>query len=340
MPREGKSARGNSPRPNAAGFRDAPDPINSGIGLWPAALVTAERQVDSPGTWPIPFQQCTAFEGDDLIRPLLNSAMKMIPWWLRTRIRRIPALAMLQRKIVSATLDDSTFVHQVSAGPAKGVRFLITMPEDKGIWTGTYESDFALLVAQSVRPGMVAFDIGGWHGFFAGVMGANGARCVHIFEPLPTNIERLEKMIELNPQLPMTLHRCALGETRGETELLIMPETSMAKLAASPFRKDSAHGASRKVRLETIDGLVDRGEAPPPDIIKMDIEGAELMALRGAVDILRRHKPLLLAEFHSRSLYLQCSEMLRSEGYRIDLLNVCGPEAGEDAVFQVRADAS
>jgi hypothetical protein len=106
----------------------------------------------------------------------------------------------------------SEFTHCVDAGPAKGMRFRICMPEDKGIWTGTYEFAFALELAKSTKPGSIACGVGGWHGFFPGVMVAQGTAQVHAFEPLPQNAERVAKLIALSPSKTIKLHACAVGD--------------------------------------------------------------------------------------------------------------------------------
>src|SRR4051812_16467773 len=111
---------------------------------------------------------------------LVSRALRLVPFSVRDRIKTIPGIANLQRAIVSRMLDGREFEHVVDAGPAKGITFRVKMPDDKGIWTGTYEIDFATRLAASVTPGTVAYDVGSWHGFFAGVMAAQGSSHVHV----------------------------------------------------------------------------------------------------------------------------------------------------------------
>jgi FkbM family methyltransferase len=181
----------------------------------------------------------------------LNALLRVIPPNWRQRIKSIPGLARLQRQLVSTLLDGHEFTHIVDAGPAKGMSFLIRLPEDKGIWTGTYELDFARRLAAAVLPGAVGYDIGGWHGFFAGVMAANGAQEVHVFEPLPLNAARIRRLIELNSTKSIVLHTVAVGESDTEMNLLVMPETSMAKLEVSDFQEDAASQQKVRVRVRS-----------------------------------------------------------------------------------------
>lgn len=270
----------------------------------------------------------------------VSRALRLVPFAVRDTIKTIPGVAHLQRAIVAHTLDGREFEHRVDAGPAKGITFLVRMPEDKGIWTGTYEINFATRLAAQVKPGAVAYDIGSWHGFFAGVMAAQGAAQVHVFEPLPANAERLRRLIALNPAMPITLHDCAVGARDTEMDLMIMAETSMAKLEASMFQVRETSTERVRVKVRSIDAMVAAGEIAPPALMKIDVEGAEAMVLAGARKTIRGHQPVIFAEVHSLVLLAECQELLESEGYRIE-------PAGQDTmrtqakdVFQIQATPS
>ncbi len=252
----------------------------------------------------------------------LNALLKAIPLNWRDRVRSIPGIARLQRHLVSTLLNDREFRHTVDAGPAKGINFLLRLPEDKGIWTGRYEFDFARRLAGAVRPGTVAYDIGGWHGFFTGVMAANGAREVHVFEPLPLNADRIRKLIELNSAKLIILHTIALGRSDTEMDLVAMPDTSMAKLEVSDFQPEAVAQQKLRVRVRSIDSILNAGEAPPPSVVKIDVEGAEMLVLQGARAMLRAYRPEIFAEIHSEALLEQCTTFLAAEGYQIEQLRV------------------
>ena len=252
---------------------------------------------------------------------LLRLSIRLVPWPWRTTIRRIPGVAQVSRFLVARVLAGQDFEHRVDAGPAKGIVFPVRMPEDKNIWTGTYEIGLADRVAAVVTPGCVAYDIGGWHGFFAGVMAAQDARTVHVFEPLPENGDRIRRLIALNPGRNIHLHPLAVGERDSTAELLVMPETSMAKLGASSFQNGQERRSSLSVAVRSLDAMVSDGTLQEPHVMKIDVEGAEVMVLRGALGVIRRSRPHLFIEVHSSPLREECRQLLEAEGYQVELLD-------------------
>jgi len=256
---------------------------------------------------------------------------------MRDRIKMVPGIARLQRALVMRALDGREFEHRVDAGPAKGITFLVRMPEDKGIWTGTYEMNFARRLAASVTRGTVAYDIGSWHGFFAGVMAAQGASAVHVFEPLPANVKRIRWLVALNPDRAINLHTCAIGERDTEMDLMVMPESSMAKLEASTFQSHETSADRIRVVVRSIDSVVASGEADPPSVMKIDVEGAEAMVLAGARETIRRYRPVIFAEVHSPALFMTCKQILEIEGYRVEAIDDGQTNLLAKGVVQVKA---
>jgi hypothetical protein len=69
------------------------------------------------------------------------------------------------------------------------------------------------------------------------------------------------------------------------------------------------------VRTSTIDALLQAGEIPAPNYIKMDIEGTESKALLGAQECILRHKPKLFLATHGRQVHSECLRILSSWRY-------------------------
>lgn len=55
----------------------------------------------------------------------------------------------------------------------------------------------------------------------------------------------------------------------------------------------------------------------PPDVIKIDVEGAELLVLRGASRTLTEYHPTLFVEIHGTQQHAECCTFLAAKGYRL-----------------------
>jgi FkbM family methyltransferase len=250
---------------------------------------------------------------------LIQKCISLVPWRFRASIKHLPLIAPLQRWLIAQFLDGREFIHRVDAGPARGVTFPVRLPDDKGIWTGTYEQKFAAELAKLVRPDDVCCDVGGWHGFFGAVMAACGASHVYIFEPMPDNCGRISKMIDLNPDLPIELVEAAAGAKDGEARFRVMPESSMGKLAESTFQPGESGEREISVTIRSLDRFFLGGRANP-SMMKIDVEGAEVQVLRGAQELIAASRPRLLIEVHSRVLARECADLLADSNYGIRVL--------------------
>jgi FkbM family methyltransferase len=251
------------------------------------------------------------------MKNVLRNSISLIPWQFRDDIKNLPFISPFQRWLLSKYVEGNEFTHTVDAGPAKGLQYPITLPADKGIWTGTYERAFSEAITKSVHPGDVAFDIGAWRGFFSGMMALSGASKVIAFEPLPDNILQLRKVIQLNPNLNISLIEAAVSDKSGTLEFLVMPETSMGKLADSSFQAGTDGGKSLTINVVKLDDLIADNTVPVPAVMKIDVEGAELMVLKGAKKLLSDAKPILFIEIHSRELCKDCNSLLVKLGYQV-----------------------
>lgn len=263
-----------------------------------------------------------------MIRPFLERGVSLVPWQVRGVIRKLPLVAPFQRWLVARFLAGREFNYVVNAGPARGLNYPIKLPEDKGIWTGTYELLLTKALADTVRPGDVCCDIGGWRGFVSGVMALSGARRVYVFEPLPANVRQIRRVMALNPHLPLELVEAAVGEQAGQMEFWVMPETSMGKLAGSPFQEEQRISKRIEVEVVALDDLIASGRIEPPAVLKVDVEGAELLVLRGASELLQQGHPKLFIEIHSRQLGMECAGLLRRWGYSLKVLETGLPPDG------------
>lgn len=271
----------------------------------------------------------------------VRESIRLVPWRLRSTVKRIPILAWLQKTLLRNVLEGQEFVHRIDAGPAKGLVFPVVLPDDKGVWTGTYELPFVEMLSAAVRPGTCCLDVGGWRGYCAGVMACAGAKSTYVFEPLPENGIRIQRMIELNPKFSIMLNPVAVGKEDGSATFHIMPETSMGKLDNSPFQQTNSGGEKFDVEVVSLDSWSRKHAVYNISVIKLDVEGAELMALQGAELLIDRDRPQLFVEAHSRDLAANVTEFLEKRGYNVTTLETGYRPDGrsEPEVCHIRASA-
>ena len=241
----------------------------------------------------------------------LIKIISKIPFGLRSRIKNIPGLKQLQSLLIKKFINNESFVATITGGPAKGLIFPVQMPQDKLMWIGTWELDFAEALENNIKSGWIWYDIGGYKGYYAVVMALKGAAEVFIFEPMPANAAMINKLISLNPHLPIKLKQTAISDTGGQSTFKIMREETMGKLTGSTFREEEEEMRQLTVECITLDELIKSG-VPEPDFIKIDVEGAEEFVLKGAMEMLKRKKPFLMIEIHSPQIGERCMAILKN----------------------------
>ena len=168
--------------------------------------------------------------------------------------------------------------------------------------------------AIKVKEGDCVIDGGGCWGdtalYFAHAAGKEGR--VFTFEFTPENLEIFQRNLDLNPQLSPNIEVVprALWDKSGETirYVAIGPGTSMARGPQEESNHDSL-----QVTTMSIDDFVAERKLPKVDFIKMDIEGAELSALKGAEKTICAYKPrLAIAVYHRQDDFINISTYLNN----------------------------
>jgi len=170
-------------------------------------------------------------------------------------------------------------------------------------------ADFAI----ECEEGDFAIDAGGCWGdtalYFASKAGPSGR--VYSFEFLPSNLELYNRNLDMNPDLKrcVDLIQNPIWSTAGE-EIAIK-----ANGPGTSLRPNDSSSDKLSYRTESIDHLVEVGQIEKVDFIKMDIEGAELNALKGAEQTIRRFQPkLAITVYHSLNDFWEIPEWLESLG--------------------------
>lgn len=152
------------------------------------------------------------------------------------------------------------------------------------------------LISRVLEPGEIFWDVGANLGYFTLLAAArlNHTGQVAAFEPSPRTFAVLRANVALNPFANIRLVNLAATDREGEALLYTAPGSADGR--ANLFRAGADQTESERVRTVTLDGWREHQGLPVPDIIKLDVEGAELAALIGARQTLSQGEPLLLVE--------------------------------------------
>ena len=198
---------------------------------------------------------------------------------------------------------------RILQGPLRGKKW-IAGASTHGCWLGSYELEKQTIFSRKIQEGDVVFDVGANVGFYtllaAQLVGPTGK--VVAFEPVARNLRYLREHLRLNCTSNVVVIDAAVSNSEAEVNFDPSPNNSSGHF--------SSDGALR-VRTVRLDDIVFRDQLPPPDCVKIDVEGAELMVLLGAEQIVRQKKPWIFLATHSSRLHRECCQYLKAAGYRL-----------------------
>lgn len=215
--------------------------------------------------------------------------------------------AKLLRPIVNRAVASGESEVEVQCGVGKGLRLGVHLRHEKYYFTGLHEPWVQQAIADRLRPGMIFWDVGAHIGFHtlsaSRIVTASGM--VRAFEPSSENRQRLLANIHRNNASNVVVESCAVGADAGSVMLYEHSSSTMRSLI--PEREQSL---GEVVTCRTLDEL--SLSNLPPDLIKIDVEGAELDVLNGAQHLLRSVHPILIIEFLSAERLGEARKLLTS----------------------------
>jgi len=221
----------------------------------------------------------------------------------------------------------------ILAGKLRGQRWIVGSGLHR-CWLGFYEFEMQRQISREVRPTSVFWDIGANVGFYSLLASKLvGAGKVFAFEPAPRNVCYLKKHLALNRVSNVEVLAIAVSDRNGVASFAAEQTGFMGRLSGE---------GSLAVSTSTMDSLVAEGKVLPPDYVKMDIEGAELLALRGGRETFQRFHPVLFLATHGQVIEKECRRLLESWGYECrSMMRTTNRELGElVAKFREQKQAS
>ncbi|MCF8296572.1 MAG: FkbM family methyltransferase [Saprospiraceae bacterium] len=148
---------------------------------------------------------------------------------------------------------------------------------------------------------------------------------IYSFEPIPHNITALKRIIKYFKLQNVKVCEFALGDENGQIEM-IMPIDRKVKLQGlshivhkdiEEFNEGEKFHTEIK-RLDDFESL--KKESLPIKGIKLDVENFEYYVLKGGIDIIKKHKPIIYTELWDNKNRQNCFELLKSFNYSIKIL--------------------
>ena len=198
-------------------------------------------------------------------------------------------------------------------GKLRGKKWIVGAGEH-GYWLGSYEIHKRMAFERAVKPHQVVYDIGANVGFYsllaAHLTGPEGK--VYAFEPLNRNVEFIRRHADLNQFSNIEVFAAAVSDHGGEAYFDEGVSIATGHLSET---------GQVKVPLVRLDDLLAAGVIKPPDIMKVDVEGAEHAVFQGAQQLVTTHRPTIFLDTHGRDVHDLTLKFLEGHGYQFEILD-------------------
>jgi FkbM family methyltransferase len=207
---------------------------------------------------------------------------------------------------------------QVRSKSLNGLKLRVNHLINGAIFIEDYEPDKQTAIKLLMPEAGIFFDIGanvGLHSYFVAKHFPKAK--IHSFEPLPDNLDYLAETLQNNQITSISIVPAAVGSASGE---------SFFDISNSNFKGNlSKTQTSLKVKLIALDDFIDE-HVLFPDLIKIDVEGAECDVLKGAQKSIEATHPTFIIELHTPEQDLLVAGFLVTLGYWLFRIN---PKAAE-----------
>jgi len=198
--------------------------------------------------------------------------------------RNVSCINIMSSEILLTTKDDVTLLCDSSDRRIAPIELLNF---------GDYEPVETKMMLGFVDEHSIIVDIGaniGWYSIVLARKARQGR--VFAFEPMPTTFTYLQKNLLLNRTNNVETFNYGLSDKKETIEFFFDPNLSAATSARNIYEDPTKHRVSANVcRMDDVLADLER-----IDLIKCDVEGAEIFVLYGGIETLRRTKPILFLE--------------------------------------------
>lgn len=215
--------------------------------------------------------------------------------------------------------------YRVLRGRLRGAKFILGALEGEGgggsVYFDLVEPEQTSRFAETLKKGDIFFDVGANVGYYtvlgSRLVGTSGL--VVAFEPSARNLAHLYNHIEINKLENVRLIASACSDEISLAAFSAGPNTAMGHLTEPGSNGDTPAKNLMLVPTVTLDAVTER-LGVVPDVLKIDVEGAELAVLNGAQMKVLPAKPKIFLSLHSKQLRTDCLNFLKKFGYQFEPL--------------------
>lgn len=242
---------------------------------------------------------------------------------IRDAVKARPGLTRLARAVVRLVPD-----MPVTANVPELGRFRFGLRRHRWLLGANCLGGHTMTLAtfhRLVRPGDTFYDVGANIGYYTRfVVRHLPVAKVISFEPMSANVRLLRANVEIGGYADrVRVFPFALGDAARREELQVddMSDGSAVLTSISGGRASEGRRhlglapKTEQIEVLRMDDVVPRESLPPPNVIKIDTEGAEASVLRGAMETLRRYRPRLAVSLHGAERGAEALAALADAGY-------------------------
>tara|TARA_B100000953_G_C17943990_1_gene397868 strand:+ start:51 stop:761 length:711 start_codon:yes stop_codon:yes gene_type:complete len=213
------------------------------------------------------------------------------------RLLRLPFLLIPKQMIIP-----------ILSGPLRGKKWIVGS-HNHSAWLGTYERSQTLTFVDKCKGREIFWDLGAHAGYYTLLFKTiNSTSTVYSFEPIKSNYRYFERHLKLNNLNKVFLIKKAVADKEGILK----------------FAKGNSVGGKLSetgdmtVPVIKLSSLLKKKIVEFPDVIKMDVEGAELQVLEDIKFILMsEEKPIIFLSTHGKKIHDSCLDLINSMNYII-----------------------
>jgi FkbM family methyltransferase len=188
------------------------------------------------------------------------------------------------------------------------------------------EGDIVEAVLSDITDSDVFYDVGANVGLYTCFISQKSKQTI-AFEPHPENAVRLRENVTLNEIRNLEIRDEALSDTNGDAELAV----TGVDVAGEGTHSLATGSEDKTVEIQTVRADSLPTEVPEPDVVKIDVEGAEMSVLRGMGDLIDSCR-VVYCETHAKKLNQRCEShedvvnLLSESGFSVEELESRGEE--------------